>query len=207
VSWLINSIPYILAGLAILLAFFQLRKEWDDYGKHKWLRRAVLLVLIVVGVLTFVSLHIENEEKRKASAKAELSFTFFPFDNPPSHLEAHLVQSKAFQIGADGSVHVEFMAVNLTDVNADNVDITVVMCKGCKFAKEPSGLGKLPGQSEDLRTLVVPNFHAWQTTPTISLDIVPPPLVSEFAVGFLYRCSSCVLTDQPVLGSVRILSR
>jgi hypothetical protein len=39
-SWLLNSIPYILAGATIILGLVQLIKEWDECEKLKfpWLR-------------------------------------------------------------------------------------------------------------------------------------------------------------------------
>lgn len=67
----LNSVPYILAGLTILLALFQLVKEWNEYDERKWLRKSVLVVLIVVAGLTFISLHLDEKAKEKEQLKSE----------------------------------------------------------------------------------------------------------------------------------------
>src|SRR5271157_2581329 len=70
-SWLLNSVPYCLAGLTILIGLFQLKKEWDEYSKHKWLRRFVLAALVTVGALTFVSLHFDDKTKAEERTKSD----------------------------------------------------------------------------------------------------------------------------------------
>jgi len=70
-SWLLNSIPYILAGGTILLALFQLSKEWDEYNEHRWLRMGVFTVLIAIAALTFVSLHLDNKARAEEKSKSE----------------------------------------------------------------------------------------------------------------------------------------
>src|ERR1700680_1481260 len=69
-SWFFSAIPYILAGGTILLGFFTILKEWDEYKERPWLRRLAIVVLMVVGALTFVSLHIDSQEKKKAQGEA-----------------------------------------------------------------------------------------------------------------------------------------
>jgi hypothetical protein len=279
-SWFLNSIPYILAGFTILLAFFQLRKEWDEYSEHKFLRRAVLAVLIVVACLTFVSLHFDNkakdEERSKSEAdirelkakaqsandaqesntklfvdkfgsmskeigdlktevktealqkklatvqeelrktqkamvrpKAELSFTFVPFNNPPADSSASggPTTHVDLPINLDGTVHVEGGALNMTSVDAADVDLDIQICDGCKYAKEPPNAVKIEGVSDTVRLIKVPHVQGMQFFVPITFDIIPPPNIKGFGVGFTYRCSTCVVTRKLSLGMVHILGR
>lgn len=70
-SWIFSAIPYVLAGGTILLGFFTILKEWDEYEKKPWLKTLVIIVLMIVGALTFVSLHIDSQEKKRAQGEAE----------------------------------------------------------------------------------------------------------------------------------------
>jgi hypothetical protein len=73
-SWFLNSIPYVLAGLTILLGFLQVLKEWHEYDKKRRLKRlriTVLLAFIALAALTFVSLHFENKAKHEDKNKSE----------------------------------------------------------------------------------------------------------------------------------------
>jgi len=78
--------------------------------------------------------------------KAELTFTFAPFPNLPQSMTP--VKDVNLPINADGSVHIDFNIVNLTDVDAVDVEVNVNICDGCKYAKDPEGLSKLPGLKE-----------------------------------------------------------
>ncbi len=65
-SLFFSAIPYILAAGATILGFLTLLKEWDEY-KNARLRGGVVVVFTIVGMLGFVSLHLENREKKKAA--------------------------------------------------------------------------------------------------------------------------------------------
>lgn len=283
-SWFLNSIPYILAVATILLGIFQVVKEWDDYDKNPRLQRvriAVLVVLIVVGALSFVSLHLDNkakeEEKIKSESnirglkaevqtandaqtnntalflnslgtmskevgdlktevktealqkklasiqeelqktqkamgpgpKAELTFTFVPFNNPPanSSTSAGPVSNVDLPINVDGTVHVEGGALNMTSVDAVDVDFDIQICDECKYAKEPPNAVKLAGFSDTVRLIKVPHVQGMQVFVPITFDIITPPNSQNFQVGFTYRCSTCVVTTKAQLGMVHILGR
>ena len=277
-SWFLNSIPYILAGATILLGVFQVVKEWDEYDKNPRLQRlriAVLLGLIVIGGLTFVSLHFDNKAKaeersksegnirelttkvqaandaqkdntklflgsfdamskevsnlkaevktealqkklttvqeelqktQKAMApgpKAELTFTFLPFDTYSSSTTP--VTDVDLPMNLDGTVHVEAGALNMTSVDASDVDLNIQICEQCKYAKEPADTVKLTGFSDTVRLLKTPHVQARQVLTSIILDITAPPGTKSFQVGFSYRCSTCVVTTKASLGIVHIL--
>jgi hypothetical protein len=277
-SWLLNSIPYILAGGTILLALFQLRKEWDEYNEHRWLRMGVFTVLIAIAALTFVSLHLDNkaraEEKSKSEGdirdlkgkvqaandaqrdntklfvdsfgamskevsnlkaevktealqkklatveaelqktqkamapgpKAELMFTFMPFNNQPanSSVSPTPVTDIDLPMNLDGSVHVEAAALNMTSVDAADVDLNIQICDSCKYAKEPANVVKLLGFPDTIRLLKVQHVHAFQVVTPIILDIIPPPDTKNFQVGFTYRCSTCIAKKNISFGMVHI---
>ena len=285
-SWFFSAIPYLLAAGTIALAGFTLIKEWNEY-ENTWLRRSALIVLIVVGALTFVSLYRDNREKEtekqqatsdrrqaasdieglkgqvkiasdaqerntaeflnsfkgmsdrvatlqtevktealqkklatlqgelqkneKAMApppKAELAFTFAPFTFPHA-IDQTLVPILETTLPAnqDGSVHVEFIIVNTTTVEAIELNVNVHICDVCKYAKEPPGLNKYSGMKDTDRGFAIPVLHAKEAYQTIGLDITPPAGASGFGVSFTFRCNTCVLTGEALGGIVHIAGR
>ena len=264
-----------------MIGLFQLKKEWDEYSKHKWLRRFVLAALVTVGALTFVSLHFDDKtkaeertksdgdirelkskvqaandaqtdntklflksfgdmskevgnlkaevktealQKRLASVqadlqktqkalapgpKAELSFTFIPFNNPAANspVSPTPITDIDLPMNPDGSVHVEFGAVNMTSVDAVDVDLNIVICDQCKYAKEPANTVKLAGFADTIRLLHAPHVHALQVLTPIVLDIIVPADTMNVEVGFTYRCSTCTVTRLTSGGMVHISGR
>ena len=282
-SWLLNSVPYVLAGATVFVGIFQLIKEWDEYDKLRfpWLRKAVLAALVLIGVLTFVSLRIDSksraDEKNKSEGdirdlkakaqtandaqkentklfvdsfaamskevsnlkaevktealqrklatveaelqktqkamapgpKAELLFTFIPFNNPPpdSSSSPTPVTYVDLPMNLDGSVHVEAGALNMTSVDAADVDLNIQICDQCKYAKEPAYTVKLTGFGDTIRLLKLPHIEGMQVATPIDLDIIVPSDTKKFQVGFTYRCSTCVITKNASLGMVHISGR
>ena len=51
-------------------------------------------------------------------------------------------------VAADGSVHVEFTVLNLTNVDAMDGEMILQICDTCTFAKEPARFTKLVGQDD-----------------------------------------------------------
>jgi hypothetical protein len=151
----------------------------------------------------------ELQKTQKALApgpKAELSFTFAPFPrNAPPGQPIVLVTDKALPLNLDGCVHVEFEIVNTTDVDAVDSEVNVQICNGCKYAKEPEGLKKLTGLADTQRHLYMNDLLAKSAYKTLSVDVIPPPLVQSFFVGIEYRCHTCVLPKQPSGGMVHML--
>jgi len=70
--------------------------------------------------------------------KAAPLFSFSPFSNPFGRSPAGPVTNVDLPIGADGSIHVQFTVLNLTDVDAVDGELTLQLCDLCKFAKEPA---------------------------------------------------------------------
>jgi hypothetical protein len=144
--------------------------------------------------LDTVQTELLNTQKAMAPGpKAELTFTFQPFDNPPPPQRPTPTKEVTVPLNSDGSIHVEFSIANATQVDATDVEINLIICDSCKFAKEPPGMSKLPGMKETARFLGMPSLHALEVNQAISLDIIPPPGISQMQVGFDYRCHTCIL--------------
>ncbi len=155
-----------------------------------------------------MGIQAELQKTQKALApgpKAELSFTFAPFPNVPPDQPIVLVTDKTLPLSADGSVHVEFEIVNTTEIDAVDSEVDFQICNGCRYAKEPDGLGKLPGLADTQRYLYMRDLLAKMAYKILSVDVIPPPLVQTFFVGIEYRCHTCVIAKQPSSGLVRIL--
>lgn len=110
-------------------------------------------------------------------------------------------------LATDGTVHVVFNLVNLTKVDALGVEVVIQICDECKYAKEPDGLTKLPGQKETERYVLLNDLHAIQAYKDISLDILPPSTAGRFQIAFSYRCSTCILQMEPSQAYVHIAGR
>jgi hypothetical protein len=158
------------------------------------------------------SVQADLQKTQKALApgpKATLTFSFVPFENPPfGSGEPKAVSETALPLRPDGSVHIEWTILNLTNVEASNIDVNILICTRCKFAKEPDGVAKDPGfaHPETTRLLPVPQIEPKQFFKTISVDVIPPQFASNFTLGFSYRCKTCIL-EAGSLGTVHILGR
>jgi hypothetical protein len=155
--------------------------------------------------LASVQAELLNTQKALAPGpKAELAFTFAPFPNTPPGQPIITVTDVTLPLNQDGSVHVEFSILNKTEVEAVDAELNVQICDGCKYAKEPPGLSKLPGLADTHRYLLIPRLFAMMAYRTLSVDVILPPSVQTFAVGFGYRCHTCILPTGPSQGIVHI---
>jgi hypothetical protein len=155
--------------------------------------------------LASVQAELQNTQKALAPGpKAELRFSFAPFPNTPFGQPIALVTDKTFPLNVDGSVHVDFNIVNTTDVDAVDAEINFQICNECKYAKEPDGLSKLSGLKDTQRYLYMHDLLAKMAYKTLSVDVIPPPLVQGFFVGIEYRCHTCIIPKGPSDGVVHI---
>jgi hypothetical protein len=158
--------------------------------------------------LASVQADLEKTEKALApSPKAELFFTFMPFNNPPTNSlsPANPVTDIDLPMQPDGSVHVEGGALNVTSVDAADVDLNIQICDQCKYAKEPANTVKLAGFPDTIRLIKIAHVQGMQVATPIILDITVPLGTKQFPVGFSYRCSTCVVTTKASMGMVHIL--
>lgn len=156
--------------------------------------------------LASVQSELQNTQKALAPGpKAELTFTFVPWTNPAMGEPIHPATETLLPAEPNGSVHVEFTVLNITPVEAENVSLNVQICDQCTYASEPEGMNKIPGMSDTLRELTLSRLPAMGAFKTISLDIMVPPGIRKFMVGFTYRCTTCVLPRAASQGVVNIL--
>jgi hypothetical protein len=148
----------------------------------------------------------KTQKALEPKPKAELTFTFIPFNNTPanSSIPATPITDISLPINPDGSVHIECGALNLTSVDAADVDLNVQICDLCKFTKESANLRKLSGFPDTVRLLQVPHIEGLQVLTPITLDISVPPTTKNFQIGFSYRCSTCVVTSKASMGMIHI---
>jgi hypothetical protein len=145
------------------------------------------------------TMEAELQKTQKALApgpKAVLAFSFLPFINPSFGSPAHMAPAMdvTLPVLADGSVHVEFTILNISDVDAVDGELTLEICTGCKFAKEPAGFRKLAGQSDRERVWVFQRILARTVLEIMTMDIIPPRS-AWFLIGMAYRCRTCVLAE------------
>ena len=132
-----------------------------------------------------------------------MAFTFWPFYNPAPPKLAVLATQARFPTNDDGSYHVEFSVVNLTDVDALDGQITLVICYLCKFAKEPPGFSKLNGQGDTERNQDFQRILARTHIPEMTADIIAPKN-QNFTVGISYRCHTCIVSSEASFGTVLV---
>lgn len=166
--------------------------------------------------LATVQAELLTTQKALMPPKAKLAFTFVPFINPVFHegqpvAEPMAVKEVSLPLKADGTVHVEFAILNLTHANADNIDITLIICNLCKFAKEPDGFTTLPdgsdsaGTADTRRYAQIPQLHALEAWKATSVDVLLPPTDAPgFNLAIVYRCDTCELDVGPTKGTVHI---
>jgi len=158
--------------------------------------------------LTSVQADLQNTQKALAPGpKADLTFTFVPYEYPSDGKAFHAVRDAFRPVTADGIVHIDFTVINLTQVDAANVEINFRICKACTYASEPRDFRQLPGTDEKMRDLVVAHLQPMQVLNTLTVDIRVPSNVQNFEVGLGYRCTTCVLPKEFTRGTVHILGR
>jgi hypothetical protein len=127
--------------------------------------------------------------------QARLAFSFAPFKTvktDDSHSSGEPVTEKNLSLSPDGSLHVDFTVLNLTDVDAIDGEMMLQICDVCKFAKEPAEFSKLAGQDERQRHKTFDRIHSQVALYTLSADIIVPPGSKNVALGMYFRCKTCV---------------
>lgn len=139
--------------------------------------------------------------------KATLGFTFIPFFNPPPQDQRPATPLKEISRAMDENRVVSFdiTAINFSsDVTASGVDLSLIICDPCTFAKEPKGFTRLKGDPEHVRYMKVGLINAKTTITDVTVDVTVPPGVTSFQVGFDYRCAACILPKGADMGIVHV---
>jgi hypothetical protein len=145
--------------------------------------------------LTQVRAELEGTQKALApKPKARLTFSFSPFKNPPAGTgQSEPVTASTTARRADDSVHVTVAVLNNSDADAIDGAITIILCNGCRFAKEPKGFSKVEGTAENERNMQFTSLHRATASQDIGLDVIVDPHLANFNIGMVYRCSTCVV--------------
>src|ERR1035437_558917 len=145
--------------------------------------------------LASVKGELEKTQKALDPPKARLLFSFAPFKAVKLHDGSDTgepVTETTLAPAADGSLHVEFTVLNVTDVDALDGEMTLQICDTCKFAKEPAELKTLPGQDDRQRDKTFDRILYKVALYTLSADIIAPPGSRDVAIGMYFRCKTCV---------------
>lgn len=144
-------------------------------------------------------------EKVLHPPRATMSFTFTPYLDPVVIGGPIIpVRDITLPLNPDGSVHVRFTFINNSTVLAEVLQVSLMICRGCKFAKEPEGFTRIPGSRETERNYVYGDAPARGGAAELAADIIPPPGASRFDIRLRYRCKTCVLEPDGTEGIINI---
>lgn len=146
--------------------------------------------------LASLQVEIQNTQKELAPPpKAVLLFSFSPFRSPPAESGLPTVPSVSTTLAVkdDGSVHVNFTVLNLTNADALDGEIKLFICDQCTFAKEPAGFFKVANEPDNVRHMAFQKLYGQSSATVMSVDVLAPPQASNFPMGIQYRCRTCVV--------------
>jgi len=172
--------------------FVKLRTEhaYRRLGRMVWIYAFVVGGLVSIAYLYSLRLGIRKlaESHQEPLAIAKLDFTFFP-------LGPHLQLIKETSVSLDnGAVTVMFTAKSVGTTQANNGQLWMQICGGCRFAEEPQGADAAPGNLLVRRKRFDSISPGVYFDPTI-LKIIPPSAVDSFTIAFKYGCERCPPVD------------
>jgi len=133
--------------------------------------------------------------KPPAAPKAELQFSFLPLGSNNLLIDAPLVS---------GAVTIEWTAKNVGSAQADNGQVWIQICDGCKFAEEPAGTTVPQGDDPLVRRKRFDTLHMGSYFEASTLRIIPPRGLSAFNVVFKYACERCPPIDNEKTQKLKI---
>jgi hypothetical protein len=120
--------------------------------------------------------------------KPRLQFSFLPLGP-----HERLIDSISKPI-IGGVVTVAFTAKNVSAAQANNGQIWIQICNGCKFAEEPEGSTPQPSEPV-IRRKRFDKLYAGVSFDSTTLKIVPPVGIPWFTIIFKYACEQCPPID------------
>jgi hypothetical protein len=153
---------------------------------------------------------LEKTQKALDPPKAKLLFSFMPYKTiklDENNTTGEPVTETTLVTAADGSIHVDFTVMNLTEADAVDGEMTLQVCDACKFAKEPAEFQKLPGQDEQQRYKSFNRLLSKVVFTPLSADIIAPPGARSVAIAMYFRCRTCVREQQPSRAMIHIAAR
>ena len=144
-------------------------------------------------------------EKVLHPPRATMLFTFAPCPDPVV-LGGPVIPLRdiTLPLNPDGSVHVRFTFINNSVVVAEVLQVSLEICRGCKFAKEPEGFTRIPGARETERNHLYGDAPARGAVADLAADVIPPPGASGFGIRLRYLCKTCVLEPDGTEGTIHI---
>jgi len=138
------------------------------------------------------SLQADLAATRKSMAppdKATLRFSLDPKAQQPT--------KTIFAQQVDGTVHLKLSVTNLTDVDAIDGDVIIIICDLCKYKSEPAGAVHLNGSPETQRNITFQRVLAGTTMPVIEFDVNAPSYPFQMATfATCHTCLSLKSSDQ-----------
>jgi hypothetical protein len=103
------------------------------------------------------------------------------------------LKSLNIQPGSDGNLEISFAVMNDSSVEADNVEIWVLICDVCSFSKEPVGFDRPPGLNEHIRHRIITSIGAGVTIrENNTIDVKVNQLgATRTSVIFKSTCKTC----------------
>jgi hypothetical protein len=150
-----------------------------------------------IAVHSPMAAHVANElEKLDATEGAKLQFTFWPVD--PN--EEKLYDETSLPV-VDNVVTVAFTAKNVGSAQADNGQVWIQICDGCKFAEEPPGTTI---ESPIVRRKRFDALYMGSYFEGTTLKVIPPAGATYFTVVLKYACEKCPSIDNKHPQKLRI---
>lgn len=142
--------------------------------------------------LTSVETQLEATQRALVGPKATLAFSFDPPSVSSDGNDLIPVTQTILPVADSGAVHMSFDVINNTTIDAVDGELTLQICDGCKFGKEPDGSRKLQNAPETQRDFPFQRILP-KTRVSFGADLIVPPKVPWVTVVLSYRCQTCVI--------------
>ncbi|MGB8522817.1 MAG: hypothetical protein WCD43_07615 [Candidatus Acidiferrales bacterium] len=96
----------------------------------------------------------------------------------------------------DGSIPIDFVVINPSDVSALRGEIILRICDFCQYAKEPEGFAKRNGAHNNDRAKSFDHILGNTALEKMTADIIPPPNVSHIEILVIVVCENCGAVEQ-----------
>jgi len=210
---------YLDVAIAVVGFLVQCGLAYLGLALTHWKRKALFASFVLVG-LVFTAFAVIRGIDSAAKVQAQLetiaknteqppSVTVNPTPvvvNPPAPQQAKLqftllplgpngrITDAASATIVNGVVTVAFTAKNIGAAQANNGQIWIQICDGCKFAAEPEG-SDAPPSDPTVRRKRFDRLHKGAYFDSTTLSIVPPAELSSFTIAFKYACEQCAPID------------
>jgi hypothetical protein len=141
----------------------------------------------------------ESEQLRKEIRTSQQRILHNLKIDSPAHLLASFevpeesklpLTRQRLKLAEDGSVQVDMVVFNDSDVAATPGECIVRVCGGCKYAAEPASMNRPAGAPETDRSHPF-QFLVPHTAMQVSAKIIPPANAAGFAVDLHCGCQNC----------------